>query len=432
MRRSLVVVAAVVLLAGCSGIAFDGGSQDLPDNVGVVDNVSYDDSVTVTADDGFNESELDVLVDRAMARIEVIRGHAFERTVNIRHRTRTEYRSSSRERPAVDVRWENQIWEALFLVGQDRDVTAVLDQTRGETVQGYYTPNDGEIVVITDGDAADIRMETLVHELVHAFQDQQFGLAGGHQRRDPSTARRGVIEGEAEVVTERYYERCGSEWDCLDRGSPGGDSSNIDPGVVRLIIHPYQSGAAFIEQTVEDGGWEAVDALHDSYPESTAQIIDPDEYPDSRPVNVTVPDRSSAAWSRLDHTPGGETVGQAAIHVMFWQNSIVDVETPYSYSDSLSEGWAGDELVPYANGDASGYVWTLEWESADEAREFAEGYRDLLAERGGMERGPRQFVISEGPFKGAYDLRRDGARVTIVNAPDIEALTEIHSPAGDG
>ncbi|SDK08595.1 hypothetical protein SAMN05216226_11732 [Halovenus aranensis] len=429
MRRVLVVVAVVALLAGCSGIATDDDMQ-LPDDVGVVDNVSYDEAVAVTTQDGLNQSELAVLADRAMARIEVIRGQAFDKDVEIAVRTREDYRSSSRERDPVDVRWRNQVWQALFLVGQDRDVTAVMDRTRGESVQGYYTPTDEKIVVITDGDAASLGTETLVHELVHAFQDQQFGLDTVRQRRDPRMARDGVVEGEAEVVTERYFERCGSEWSCVDRGSPGGDSSNVDPGILRVLLHPYQSGAAFIEHTVERGGWEAVSDLHDSYPESTAQISYPETYPDDTPVNVSVPDRSGEDWERLDHTPEGETVGQAAIHVMLWQNGVIDIDTPYSYRDDISEGWAGDELVPYENGDASGYVWQLEWENVKHATQFAETYRDLLAEHGGMERGPRQFVISEGPYAGAYDVYHDGTAVTIVRGPDIDSLTRIHHIEG--
>lgn len=429
MRRTLLVLAVAVLLAGCSGLAFtDDGSDQLDDGIGVVDNVGYDDAVSVTTDDGLNESELDTLAARAMARIEVIRGLDFDSDVDVTLQSRERYRSerSETDRDDVEVRWQNQVWKALFIVGEDRDVTSVLDQTLGEAVQGYYTPTDEEIVVITDGETARLSTETLVHELVHALQDQQFGLEAVGHPRDRSMALEGVVEGEAEVLTERYFERCGDEWSCVPSSRTGGDSGNVDPGILRVLLHPYEKGAQFVEHTVESGGWEAVDALHERYPTSTAEIIDPDSYPASNPVNLTVADESNGEWSRLAHDPVSETVGQAAIHVMFWQNRVIEVDEPYSYSHPASEGWAGDELVPYESDQDAGYVWKLRWERVDDATQFTETYKKLLDERDGLERGPRQFVIDEGPYQGAYDIYRNGTTVTIVHGPDIDSLSEIH------
>lgn len=434
MRRSVVVVALVLVLAGCTAPGLSGDDPTVRDDgLGVVDGVAYDEEISISTEDGLNETELDVLIARSMARLEVLRERPFEEHVEVEVQNRTEYREMRADwsRDTTSRAWENRVWQAMFIVGTDRDVTDALDGTLGEAVQGYYEPGSEQIVVVSSGNESDVNVDTLVHELVHALQDQQFGLDSAPKRQDPALARNGLIEGEAELLTEKYFERCESEWECLEPTPPDGDSSSVDPGIIQVIIHPYQEGPEFVESIVDRDGWESVDALHDAVPESTSQIIDPSAYPDRRPINVTVEDRSSEDWSRLDHDPVGETIGEAALYVMFFQNGVIETEDPYEYSHPVSDGWMGDKLVPYTTeANESGYVWELEWESNEEAAQFHDAYLDLLEERGALERGPRQFVIPEGPFAGAFDIRVDGNTVTIVKGPDVDSVSEIH-PAED-
>ena len=429
MRRVVFVVAVVVILAGCAA-PLAGDEPGTPDgDLGVVDGIAYDDDLSISVENGLNQTELDLLAARSMARIEVIRGLEFEETVDIELMTREEYREHrSSGSDENRTQWENQVWEAKFIVGQDRDVTEELDRTFGDAVQGFYSPRDERVVIVTDGENAAVSKHTLVHELVHVLQDQRFGLEAPPDRLDPAMARNGVIEGEAELIPELYFERCGAEWSCLEPPARTGGQSDVDPGIILLLIQPYQQGPEFVQSIKDQGGWEQVDALHDEYPVSTAQIIDPEKYPDVRPVNVSVEDRSTDEWARLDHEPVAETVGEAAIYVMFWHNRVITVDDFYEYSHPSSSGWTGDELVPYTNDEGeSGYVWALEWESADDAEQFADTYRELLAEHGALERGQRSYVIPDGPFAGAFDVHHDGTTVRIVKGPTLGALAEIHS-----
>ncbi|MEF8757622.1 MAG: hypothetical protein V5A33_05255, partial [Halobacteriales archaeon] len=57
--------------------------------------VRYDESLPITPSDGFNRTEIELVRDRAMARIEVIRGHEFTENVSVEIRSRAEYRNSS-------------------------------------------------------------------------------------------------------------------------------------------------------------------------------------------------------------------------------------------------------------------------------------------------------------------------------------------------
>jgi hypothetical protein len=181
--------------------------------------------------------------------------------------------------------------------------------------------------------------------------------------------------------------------------------------------------------------------VNDAYadpPRSSEQVIHPERYPDE-PVAVTVPDQSGPGWTRV----GRETVGEAGIHVMFWANGLVDrpddaVSTDYRHRRSA--GWDGDTLVVYAGasgdgdgngstGDATGYVWRTVWTNETEAREFERGYETLLRVReGAVEVASGTYVVEEGPFADAFRVRRTGETVTVVNAPTVEALSEVHAP----
>jgi len=430
MRRALLAVVVVVILAGCAApVTPDEQDRELEDGIGVVDGVAYDDELSIAVEDGLNETELDLLATRSMARIEVIRELEFDRTVEIELLSREEFREQRSGTNASEeaVRFENTVWEALFVVGDDRDVTQVFDETMGDAVQGFYSPSEERVVVVTD-DTADLSKQTLVHELVHALQDQRFGLDAPPPRQDPAMARNGVVEGEGELIPELYFERCEREWSCLEPPTATQQQTEIDPGIILVLIQPYQDGPAFVEAIRDRGGWEAVNGLYDAYPESTAQVIEPEKYPDTGPVNVTVADRSGSAWSPIEHDPPAETVGQAALHVMLRQSGVVSADSSSDYHDPISAGWAGDELVPYERDDGeTGYVWELAFESDGAAEQFRDAYRDVLAEDGARERGQRSFVIDDGPFEGAYDVRLDGDTVTVVNAPSVEALSDVHA-----
>lgn len=430
MRRTLAVLALVVVLAGCVGPLGSDNTNTDNDGIGVVDGVEYDSDLAVTVEDGLNETELDRLAVRSMARIEVLRGLNFQTRIPIEILTREEYRERRGDREVSTVRrqWENEVWEATFIVGQDRDVTTVFDETLGETVQGFYSPSEAEIVIVTDREETALSKRTLVHELVHALQDQQFGLDEVPSRQDPSMARNSVVEGEASLIPELYFDRCGGEWSCIEPPRPEDDEQSLNPGLVLVLLQPYEQGPEFVREIRAQDGWAGVDQLHENYPASTAQIIEPERYPDDEPVNVSVGDTSSSSWNRLDHSPVGETIGQAGLYAMFWHNDIIETEDTYSFSHPVVDGWAGDELVPYATTDGqTGHVWEIEWESASAAEQFFEAYRTLLDDQGALERGPRQFVINEGPFQGAFDVRQDGTTVTIVKGPTLDSLSAIHT-----
>jgi hypothetical protein len=406
----------------------------------------YDEPLDVNASDGLNGSEREAVVARTMARVEWLRGLEFEREVPVDVVSREAYLAEENVTATV---WDEAVWEALLLVGEDRSVETVFESFYGASVQGSYVPSEDRIVVVSEvtdsSPQPTIDRRTLAHELVHALQDQHFRSVFEGRRnltRDERLARQGLIEGDAGYVEDLYERRCRGEgdgnWSCLPRPSSGsGAGLDGDMGVYVAAYQPYSDGPAFVHRLRQRGGWTAVNDAYAAPPRSSAQVIHPDRYPDWSSERVRVPDRSASNWSRFDRSPTGTTVGEASLFATIWANGGTEtfhLQRPsrphraYNYTHPTTAGWVGDRLVPYRNETATGYVFRIEWATTGDAAAFDIAYRDLLRTRRGAERREGDvLVVPAGPYADAFRVERSGTTVTIVNAPTVEALDAVHA-----
>ena len=474
-RRGLaaLLLAALIVLAGCSAPAIEpptasapesGGPAAAPnedfddpdgDVLGWEDGYWYNESVSVDQSDGLSDAELRAYVGRAMARVEYVRSKEFTQRVPVEVLSREEYRNQSggsgSGEPSDYDRWNDQVWEALFVTGESESSGTAITDTRSAAVAGFYSSRDDEIKVITDTPASPtINNATLVHELVHALQDQHYDLTKpeyGGDTQDEQLAIDGLIEGDANYVERRYAQRCGGEWECVSTpetgGGGGGGGSGSNLGILLTIFQPYSDGPVYISDRVDRGGWASVDAAFESPPASTEQVI---HRTDEEPVPIRYRDRARNGWETFPEqgVEGADTLGEASIYVMLWYQaqrngadttdprSISDVEGPYdiyNYESDPSAGWGNDRLYPYQQGSGSsaeyGYVWVTEWDSEADAREFRRAYRAILDAQDAEQRAGDTYVIPDGEFEDAFRVTRSGTRVTIVNGPAVEDLDDI-------
>jgi hypothetical protein len=443
MRGRLLAVGCLLLVvsAGCQAPTASPGRDPGADRLGWEGGYWADDAIEVTTSDGLNESELDAVTARQMARLEELRELEFQETVPVQIINRSTYRErrannddGDESGPTTHQLWNDQVWEALFIVGEDRHFHEVYGDTLGASVLGFYSPRNDTIVIVSDDAAPLIDRQTLTHELVHALQDQHFGLDETPATQDAQLARQGVVEGEANLLESAYESACNDRWTCIDRparSSGGNQPTAAQRGVFLTILQPYATGPRFVDAVRSRQDWVGVSAMHEEYPASTEQIIHPEAYPDETPVDVSVADRSSDDWSRFDVEPTADTVGEASIYAMVVHNDVGQATNGrYGYDHPASAGWAGDSVVPYRNGDRYGYVWRTRWDSPGDAREFATAYRDLLAAHDAVEVRPEVYVIpEESGFADAFHVRRTNTTVTVVNAPTPAALLEVHDPS---
>ncbi|OYR53646.1 Hvo_1808 family surface protein [Halorubrum halodurans] len=483
MRRVLPLAAVavlVLLVAGTGGVAAADAAvaetaadcQSAADNdlVGCWNGTYHAAELDFDQEDGLTTAQLETLTHRSMARVEYLRERPFETSVPVETVTREEFRANGTDGNGTDAagetefdRWNDQVWEALFVVGTDESSAAAIDTVFGGSVSGFYSPADDRIVlVVAEGEALQVSESTLVHELTHAMQDQYHDLAAPRfvgATQDADLAVDGIVEGEAVYVEERYADRCEANWSCLaapdSSGSGGGSTADYNVGILQTVLQPYSDGPFYVEALIDEGGWSAVNETMNDPPNATAAVIHRESGYETREIEFE--DAAEGGWETYadQGANGSETAGEASMFVMFWYQSWeydhpvleptrdvsanvrihtvtderLDTRSAYNYADPATTGWVDDELYPYRNdaGDAErdGYVWVTEWRTPTDAAEFHAAYRTMLAEHGAerLDDGVRE--IPSGDFRGAYGVERDGTRVTIVHGPEPADVLEL-------
>ena len=461
-----------------TGTATGGAAGDLAapssDRLGWENGLWYNESIAVNDTDGLNATERGAVVNRTMARLEVVRQLEFNRTVPVSVISRSAYQqqAGSGDVPPAFRTFDNTKFEAMFMVGENRDSLAVQDQNRESSVLGYYAPSNDSIVVVSESETPRLSASTLAHELTHALQDQQFDLTDDPaDTREAYNARNGLIEGEANLVQRRYQERFNDTWETPTQGEGGGgngSASQLHYGIYFLEFFPYSDGPGFVATLYNQGGWEAVNAAHGNLPASTEQVIYPELYEQDAPTNVSLDDRSSNDWRRVTPSapqagqarPGYAELGQSALSSMFAytlfdarsgttynQSAVVrpgqvvnrgeggqgaNSSDPLNYDLPATQGWDGDKMYVYRSGNETGYVWKIAWDSPEEAQDFVTAYEELLSHWGGTqvsENGSTStWEIEEAsPFTDAFRVEVQGNTVTITNAPTTEGLNGVRS-----
>lgn len=416
--------------------------------------IAHDDDIVIDQSDGLNDTELQEYIYRAIARAEYIRGLEYNQTVDVEVIARSENRrrtDAQPDDPSATAAWKNQVWEALFVIGEDENASEELEEFRGERVLGYYLSGANKLVIVTD-DGGEVDSVTLVHEIVHALQDMHLGLeetGQGARTEDAQRARNGLVEGDATHVEEQFELYCGSIWNCVATNVTNPRSAKIPDvnlGVRRIIGQPYVDGPGYVDRLRQDGGWAAVNDTYRDLPDSTEQIIHPEKV-DEEPVPIEYDEEPTNGWQRFNDSDlrfegvNGTTLGEAAIYTMFWYQSveygipIVDVDSHFvpeggafdrlNYTSAPSEGWGNDLVVPYRKGEEGAYVWVTTWDTERDAEQFHEAYVRMLRGHDATRDQPRVWVVPDGPFEDAFHVVRRGKTVTITNAPAVSDLDDV-------
>src|SRR5262245_30331540 len=153
-------------------------------------------------------------------------------------------------------------------------VAKAIRRAKGERpgVQGYYDLQKKTVFLYDDVKDSYWR-GTLVHEMVHALQDQHFGLSKLHATSfgsDRERALAALIEGDAtytmiEVLQKEQPHVAFMLKTTLEK------AKNLDNAFA------YGLGAKYVKALKDRGGWKAVDARYKFAPTSTASILHPGE-----------------------------------------------------------------------------------------------------------------------------------------------------------
>lgn len=399
----------------------------------------HNESIDIDQTDGLSESELDAFVARSMARVERIRGLEFTEDVEVEFVPPEKLDAPRNDTFGLST--NEQLWEALFFYGESTNASRAVHQAQAGSVLGFAAEEGSDrIVIVGQPSQPTVGGATLVHELAHMLQDQQFNLSQSQYQRsttDGEFAKDGLVEGEAAYITDRYRSNCQNQWSCVENPSNRDNAQRSGSArFYRFTYFPYSAGKAYVQRLVENSGWMAVTGAHAQPPVSTEQVIHPNTK--DQPSSLTVADTSRNGWHRLNNS---ETIGEAGIYTLFWRQSgegspISEANRSrsgsqlYNYASRPSSGWGNDRLYTYANGDKRGYVWKTNWDTERDAREFRDAYLSILKTEGATQRGAHTWRIENGSFADAFSVTRTGTTVTIVNGP-TEALGDIHPKTVD-
>ena len=239
--------------------------------------------------------------------------------------------------PRSDAAW-NEALHLLGVLGRGQSLAAVQRAQFAGQVAGLYVPRGGRLYVLAAGGKAP--RSVIVHEVVHALQDEHFHLTRGPfaahpQDHDEELATTALVEGDATEVQERYVAGL-SPGDLVGElatalgAVPSGTGAHTPAYLERQLLFPYTAGDAFVKALRARGGQRLLDRAFAHPPRTTAAVLDPARYlaGDPPPQAVSLPPQSYAFTT----TFGAEDV--AAL----------------TGKDALARGWLGGRMGVGANG----------------------------------------------------------------------------------
>ena len=302
-----------------------------------------------------SEEELEVLVDELQAYVAEARGLEFLRDVDVELAAGEAFEQrllEDFEDDAEEIRKVEVFYKALGLLEPDADLLEELRAIYSAGVLGFYDPETDELVV-RGAELTPYVRQTIVHELVHALDDQHFEL----DRDDEYDPRKDEIAAGFTAVVEGNARRIEQEWldeqpeDVQDQAEEEerefADGIDVDafPEILLFEIGaPYELGRIFVDAIVGEGGQRAVDAALQDPPTTSEQVLFPPLYRD-RQARVEVPPPPA----------DGEVVDDGVVGSLFWFGLFTTGETSVRPQDAFAavQGWGGDWAVTWEDGDAA-------------------------------------------------------------------------------
>jgi hypothetical protein len=277
------------------------------------------------------------------------------------------------ELPAAEAAAVTESYHLLGMVPAGLDLRALLLSVYTEQVAGFYDPDSTALFVMDDQPAEELRT-VLIHELVHAVQDQAVdldSLTSRERGNDRQTAALAAIEGHATLVMFEYEtsQRIGRSIDLSEipnfgavvrealQGMRGQYPALADaPLVVReSILFPYLEGTSFVQRL-----WEQTDGrpspLGELLPQSTEQVTvaAAPGVPDP-PTELRV---SAARGQRYENTLGAMETG------------LLLTELAGSAAAQAARGWDGDRFVLVDTPTGAALAWWSVWDDATSRDRF--------------------------------------------------------------
>ena len=314
---------------------------------------------------------------------------------------------------------EDFTYKVLGLIPDSLDLRKFMVSLLTEQIIGYYDPAT-KILYVVEGAQDTYIGVTIMHELVHALQDQYVNLdsiehAYGDDDRESAT--QAVVEGQA--VYEQAVLMAGGPnniaialpggWDQMrqtirDQEATQPIFASAPMVIQESLLFPYINGAEFIRRYSDRRpGSSPLDHL----PQSTTEVMHDSAYfgaAVNTPIVVTLPTVAGAVYEN--------DMGEFGTRLFFFQHL-----GNQSAAASAATGWKGDRYIAFRTSSGPGIAWVTVWDSPVSAATYVSSMGEVIKSRYSIEK----------PTIGADGTRRfaNQSRTIVVSSREIGGRTTV-------
>jgi len=365
-------IALVALLAGC-------------DSTGTISTASG-----LAAGDN---AALQKSVDTLLSQVATIRGLSWKRPVSASWVTRQHLPAlldslANAQGSTSSGSSSDEVFQALGYLDSGESLESSQSDFDSTGVAAFYEEGTDHLWVVTDQANSSSLISTVVHELVHALQDQNFGdSVSDTAELDEDEAFTFLEEGEAEYVAT-LWSMGSPTMDAFDQSVPDWTlkmvADHLDSwgyGAYPLLVSiptaaPYSSGVSFVHRVHEQLGWNGVNGLHTDHPRTTTQTLHP----------LAGLHKGFATWE--DHqfasTADWETLASDRIGELYLTTLLFTQGNPVTTGDA--SGWNGDRFWIWRTRDSLHHavVGRVSMDSTSIATSFLRRWGEGFAQRMGV------------------------------------------------
>jgi hypothetical protein len=318
--------------------------------------------------------------------IEKALGLKYKTPPKLELRTREQVREFLLQRldePAVKTQLATQeaTYKLLGFIPDSMHYKDLMVRLLTEQIIGYYDPKTKVLYVVKDA-PEDYAGITVMHELVHALQDQYVNLdslehiAGDDDRAGAAQA---VIEGQA--TYEQLYIMSGAGGNIAAQFPGGWDTmrqairenmktqpvfSSAPVAIQESMLFPYINGADFVQRYKRRNGHQLP---FDSLPISSKQLMHDSAYmKHDLPSEITLPPIPGT----LEQNDLGEFGTRVFVYAATRNQDL---------SIRASNGWDGDRYALVKTPAGNAIVWVTVWDQRQDAIEFMDAIDQVARAR---------------------------------------------------
>jgi len=280
-----------------------------------------------------------------------------------------------------DLAGKEAAYKVFGFISDNTDVRKLIVDLYTEQIIGLYNPKT-KVLYVVDGLPEDVVAVTIMHELVHALQDQYINLDSimrAPSDDDHQAAVKAVIEGEANY--EQMVQMVGDGNVAIRL--PGGRERLRDliresqmtpqfsaaPMVIQEeALFSYVNGADFVQRFKSH---EPGKLPFNDMPQSTEQVLHDRAFfatPRDAPIEVRLPKLANEVYQN--------TLGEFDTRLFLFQH-LGDQEL----SSRAAIGWGGDRYAVIHTPNGNALAWVTAWDSAIDAAEFVDALGQATQQR---------------------------------------------------